>query len=218
MSVFHADFAAARRVYDEAQPRSYRITATEVEAATNDLADRMTTAFLRAMTGGVPRGSIGAGDFLYMGADGLLTTADGRRIGEPRDPEERNNAIRLLETVVGEETMKNFNAGGRIRIPSPTRDGFYILKEGGMTYYHASSISWAWFCYELPSGYHPIDKMVAEILMIQTDEKKYLEIANVQGEEPENLPGTGIMQPVRTMRLHSTAIETLAINYFNTSA
>lgn len=137
--------------------------------------------------------------------DEMLRDAGARRFGQeldrlmlqgiehqPPDPAERENALRLLETVVGAEEMARFAKYGGLTVCGPS-GAVYSLREGRMTETRRPGTPARFglgpipeeitlFCFELPGGgYHPLDKMIAEILMIQTDEEKYLEIANVQG-------------------------------------
>ncbi len=111
-----------------------------------------------------------------------------------RDPAEqkaeRDNALRLLETVVGTGAMEHFKKTGKMIVKGATSGAEYVLLEGNITQTwgprrqgestrRAPRDSMR-LCYELPGGYHPLDTMIAEILMIQTDEVRYLEIAKDQ--------------------------------------
>lgn len=127
----------------------------------------------------------------------------------PPDPAERENALRLLETVVGAEDLEDFKKTGGMIVKGASGTE-YVLSEGAMTralkagdyigpVTHSAAMpdgtvvhqlvapatrADARLCFEIPGGYHPLDKMIAEILMIQTDEEQYLRIANVQSRPP----------------------------------
>ena len=120
---------------------------------------------------------------------------------KPHNPAERENALRLLETVVGNENVEEHTSCVGLKyvsadVVSPSGNE-YRVTEAGMTGVLKTKQSKHWwrmhgisiplrtgtiedrdFCYELPHSYHPIDTMIAEILLIQTDEDKYLETAN----------------------------------------
>jgi hypothetical protein len=122
----------------------------------------------------------------------------------PRDPAERENALRLLGSVVGADRAAKFEETGSV-IVKGVSGAEYTLKEGRMTETTAggdfippellpiempdgriahqmitpSGRAPRLLCFEIGGQYHPLDKLVAEVLMIQTDEKKYLEIAIV---------------------------------------
>ena len=101
------------------------------------------------------------------------------------DPAERENALKLLETVAGKEKRVDAEAFPPRWIEIKGESGnLYCLAEGCATRVKPPKKRFrkrpfiSGLCYELPYDYHPIDTMVAEILLIQTDEAKYLELAN----------------------------------------
>jgi len=95
------------------------------------------------------------------------------------DPAERERAMNLLETVVDKDAID----GARpydVCITIRTSTAEYRVVEGGFT--------WCIYddkrelrCYDIGREYHPIDKMIAEILLIQTDEDRYLRESNAVG-------------------------------------
>lgn len=106
-------------------------------------------------------------------------------VGQPiqPDPAERDNALKLLERVAGKEARERAEKGNEVEIISKSGGAYYLCEGRTTTYFSAKPTPYSGhvggnLCYELPHDYHPIDTMVAEILLIQTDEQKYLELAN----------------------------------------
>jgi len=108
---------------------------------------------------------------------------------KPPDPAERERALNLLETVLDKDAVET---RGQF-VTATIQAGMYQYKliEGGFTTRNilvkrlGGESLWQEFrCYDIGEQYHPIDKMVAEILLIQTDEKRYLRESNSVGMMP----------------------------------
>jgi len=111
-------------------------------------------------------------------------TVDGRR--EDYRAEERATAMVLLRTVLGEEAHREIKTNKGYTVTGESTGYLYRLRIGEMTLRYSSHLTPnvnrnTILCFELEGGYHPVDTLIAEALMIATDEERYLSIAIKQG-------------------------------------
>lgn len=111
-----------------------------------------------------------------------------------RDPKERENALALLKKVIGASAFEAFEEHGGVAIKTKTSTYLFreqqstvrLIEEDTRTGLFRKPLPKGLglsYCYQIPAGLHPIDKVIAEILMIQTDERAYLNTAQIMAHD-----------------------------------